>query len=85
LRASASIAPNLGSLQGEILPRRSGVRPPLRLVQPAPPPRPRRKIEVRVVAIAGLYPYGGVTRSFQMTHRALETLIETAERLEHRA
>jgi hypothetical protein len=52
--------------------------PHLRLVPPCPP----RRIEVRLTAIAGLYPYGGVTRSFQLTHRDLAVLIDTAERLE---
>lgn len=55
-------------------------RPHLRLVPPCPTPRP---IEVRLTAIAGLYPYGGVTRSFQLRDRRdLDRLIEVAERME---
>ena len=56
----------------------------LRLVAPPAPPRPRRLIEVRLTAIAGLYPYGGVTRSFQLTDHGLDELIAHAERLEAR-
>jgi hypothetical protein len=48
------------------------------------PPTTPRMIEVRLTAIAGLYPYGGVTRSFQLTDPDLEWLIEAAERLEAR-
>jgi len=50
----------------------------LRLIHNAPPQR----IEVRLTAIAGLYPYGGVTRSYQLTRAGLDALIETAKLLE---
>jgi hypothetical protein len=53
--------------------------PHLRLVASSPRPR---LVEVRLTAIAGLYPYGGTTRSYQLTERALAQLIEAAERLE---
>jgi hypothetical protein len=56
----------------------------LRLVEPMPPARPRLR-EVRITALAGRYPYGGVTRSFQLTDQGLDELIATAERLERRA
>jgi hypothetical protein len=55
------------------------IEPPrLRLVHSAPP----RPIEVRLVAIAGLYPHG-VTKIFQLPNRtSLARLLEFAERLE---
>jgi hypothetical protein len=63
-------------------------RPRLRIISretpPIPPARPRLR-EVRVTALAGRYPYGGVTRSFQLTDHGLDELIATAERLERRA
>jgi hypothetical protein len=65
------------------------------MTAPLFPPRPRLRIisretaprlrEVRVTALAGRYPYGGVTRSFQLTDHGLDELIATAERLERRA
>jgi hypothetical protein len=50
-----------------------------------PRQRPPRRIEVRLTAIAGLYPYGGVTRSFELTQADLDELIAIALRLEERA
>jgi hypothetical protein len=44
-----------------------------------PPTTPRT--EVRVIAV-GFSPYGGITRSFELTERGLAQLLETAERLE---
>jgi hypothetical protein len=62
--------------------------PHLRLVErgtpPMPPARPRPR-EVRLTALAGRYPYGGITRSFQLTDHGLDELIATAEQLESRA
>jgi len=63
--------------------------PRLRLVTTPPPPpmppaRPRLR-EVRITALAGRYPYGGVTRSFQLTDLSLDELLAHAERLEARA
>jgi hypothetical protein len=58
-------------------------RPSLRLIPPMPPARPRLR-EVRLTALAGRYPNGGITRSFQLTDLDLGLLIATAERLEGR-
>jgi hypothetical protein len=44
-------------------------------------PSPRLR-EVRLTAIAGRYPYDGVTRSFQLTDHGLDELLAHAERLE---
>jgi hypothetical protein len=45
-------------------------RPSLRLIAPMPPARPRLR-EVRLTALAGRYPYGGVTQTFHLTDRDL--------------
>ena len=57
--------------------------PLLRVVTPMPPSRPRLR-EVRLTAIAGSYPYGGITRSFQLTDHGLDELIAIAAWLEAR-
>jgi hypothetical protein len=57
-------------------------RPSLRLVPPAPPPRPRR-IEVRFHVLDGRSAFGR-SRVFHLAHNDLERLIATAERLEAR-
>ena len=63
--------------------------PRLRLVTTPPPPpmppaRPRLR-EVRITALAGRYPYGGVTKSFALSDQSLAALIAFAERLEARS
>jgi hypothetical protein len=55
----------------------------LRLVPPAPPPRPRRRIEVRIAAADWRAPYGR-SRAFRLTHDDLDELIAFALRLEAR-
>lgn len=45
----------------------------------------RRLVEVRLTAIAGLYPYGGITRSFQLTEAGVAALCAEAARLEREA
>ena len=54
----------------------------LRLVPPAPPPRPRR-IEVRISARDGTAPYGR-SRPFRLTENDVEILIAAAMRMEAR-
>jgi hypothetical protein len=80
--ASLPIAPNPTSSQAEILPRRCGARR-LRLVPPAPPPRPRR-IEVMIAARDGPAPIGR-TRPLRLTEPDLEQLVDFALRLEELA
>jgi hypothetical protein len=63
--------------QAEIL-RRGAAH--LRLVPPAPPPRPRR-IHVRISASDGRFPIGR-SRLLRLAERDFERLIEAAERLE---
>jgi hypothetical protein len=55
----------------------------LRLVLPAPPPRPRR-LDVRITAADGRAPIGR-TRVLRLTERDFERLLEAAARLEARA
>ena len=77
-------APNSVRNQAEFLrDPRADRAPHLRLVPPPRPPRPRLR-EVRVTAVAGRYPYGGITRSFQLTDHGVDELIALAERLEAR-
>jgi hypothetical protein len=64
-------------------PPRARLRIVSRETPPMPPARPRLR-EVRLTAIAGRYPYGGITRSFQLTVHGLDELIAIAERLEAR-
>ncbi len=52
----------------------------LRLVQPAPPPRPRR-IDIRISAFHGRSPIGR-SRAFYLSDRGLDALIMHAARLE---
>jgi hypothetical protein len=66
------------------VPRHARLRLVERGTPPMPPARPRLR-EVRLTALAGRYPYGGITRSFQLTDHGLDELIATAERLEARA
>jgi hypothetical protein len=54
--------------------------PHLRLVEPAPPPRPRR-IDVRISVADGRAPYGR-SRAFRLDERDVEKLIDHALRLE---
>jgi hypothetical protein len=54
----------------------------LRLVPPAPPPRPRR-IEVRIVVSSARMPIGR-SRPFRLNDHNLQELIDTARRLESR-
>jgi hypothetical protein len=66
----------------------TGAQPRLRIISretPAMPPARPRLREVRVTALAGRYPYGGVTRSFQLTDRDLAELIAIAMRMEARS
>jgi hypothetical protein len=58
----------------------TGIHPHLRLVPPAPPPRPRR-IDVRLVASDGRIPLGR-TRPLRLTEPDLEWLLEAALQLE---
>lgn len=57
--------------------------PHLRLVPPAPSPRPRR-IEVRIVVSSGRMPIGR-SRPFRLSDHNLQELIETTMRLEARS
>jgi hypothetical protein len=78
LAASPSNNPSPKKAQTKNSARRRAGRPNLRVVASNPP----RLIEVRLTAIAGLYPYGGVTRSFALSRDGLKRLIEVAERIE---
>ena len=82
--------------QAQNLVRRSGARPPLRLVlgtlptnatksgPPPQPPRPRRHLlAVRISAFAGSAPHCR-SRPFRLTHDDLDELIAVAMRMEGR-
>jgi hypothetical protein len=56
--------------------------PHLRLVPPAPPPRPRR-LEVRISAAVGRAPHDR-SRAIQLDERDVEQLVDFALRLEAR-
>ena len=70
--------------QAQNLVRRFGVRHDhLRLVPPAPPPRPRRLVEVRISAFDRRTPIGR-SRAFRLTKSDVDELIAAAMRMEAR-
>jgi len=64
--------------------RHGGRAQHLRLVPPAPPPRPRRLVEVRIAASDGRLPIGR-TRPIRLSDRDVDLLVDYALRLEWRA
>jgi hypothetical protein len=80
LSASPSDTPSPQKDQAQIVARHGAAA--LRLVPPAPPPRPRR-LEIRISAADHRTPYGH-TRPIRLTHDDLDELIAVAVRMEGR-